>query len=108
MRRLGLTSLATVLALGAATPAPAGAAAVKRCDGIGDTVWRLRAKGVDCDDARTLSAKWMETVAAGSGGGVVRVDGLRCVRSNPPGRGRAVRCAKHRGAVVVRFRYRMP
>jgi len=89
MKRLGLASLATVMALGILVPAPAGAAAAKSCDGIGDTVRTLRAKGMDCDNARTLSAKWMETVAAGSGGGVVRIDGLRCVRSNPPGPGGA-------------------
>jgi hypothetical protein len=107
MRRLLLPPLATLLALCAVAPAPA-AAALKRCDGIGDTVTKLRAKGIACDDARTLSAKWMETVAEGSGRGTVRIDGLRCVRSNPPGPGRAARCAKNRDAVVVRFRYRMP
>jgi hypothetical protein len=63
MTRLGLAPLATVLTLGVVVPAPAGAAPTKSCDGIGDAVTKLRAKGIDCDDARTLCAKWMETVA---------------------------------------------
>jgi hypothetical protein len=99
--------LAVVLALAVALAIPAPAAAAKRCEGIGDVIWRLRAKGPSCDDARTLAAKWAETAATG-GGRVVRIDGFRCVRSNPPGRGRAVRCAKRNGAVVVSFRYRLP
>ena len=100
-------SLVVAAVLTVALPTPAQAARTKRCDGIGDTVTRLRAKGFPCDDARTLSAKWVETAAAG-GGRVVRIDGFRCVRSNPPGPGRAVRCAKRDGAVVVTFRYRLP
>jgi hypothetical protein len=100
-----ISLVAVALALALAIPAPAAAA--KRCEGIGDVIWRLRAKGPSCDDARTLAAKWAETAATG-GGRVVRIDGFRCVRSNPPGRGRAVRCAKRNGAVVVSFRYRLP
>jgi hypothetical protein len=99
-------SLIVAVVLAVALPTPAQAGRTKRCDGIGDTVTRLRAKGFPCDDARTLSAKWVETAAAG-GGRVVRIDGFRCVRSNPPGPGRAVRCAKRDGAVVVAFRYRL-
>jgi hypothetical protein len=75
-------------------PTSANAARTKSCDGIGDT-------------ARTLAAKWVETAATG-GGRFVRIDGFRCARSNPPGPGRAVRCAKSNGAVVVSFRYRLP
>jgi hypothetical protein len=106
MKRLWIALLA-VSALALAQPSPANAARTKSCDGIGDTITKLRSKGPPCDDARTLSAKWVETVAAG-GGRVVRIDGFRCVRSNPPGPGRAVRCAKRDGAVVVAFRYRLP
>jgi hypothetical protein len=97
---------ATLLAL--ALPAPANAAGAKRCEGIGDTITKLRSKGFPCDDARTLSAVWAETAASGGGGRVVRIRGFRCVRSNPPGPGRAVRCAKRRGAVVVTFRFQRP
>lgn len=100
--------LAIVFALALALPTPASAARAKRCDGIGKTITKLRAKGLSCDTARTLSAKWAETAASGGGGRVVRIDGFRCVRSNPPGPGRAVRCAKRQGAVVVTFRYRSP
>jgi hypothetical protein len=88
-------------------PASASGARAKRCEGIGDTITRLRAKGPSCDTARTLSAKWAET-AAQSGKRVLRIDGFRCVRSNPPGPGRAVRCAKRGGAVVVAFRFHRP
>ena len=98
--------LLVAIALVFALPTPANAARTKSCDGIGDTVTRLRSKGPPCDTARTLSAKWVETAAAG-GGRVVRIDGFRCVRSNPPGPGRAARCAKRNGAVVVAFRYRL-
>jgi len=94
-----------VIVLALALPTPADAARTKRCDGIGKTITKLRSKGWACDDARTLSAKWAETAAAG-GGRVVRIEGFRCVRRNPPGPGRAVRCAKRKGAVVVAFRFR--
>ena len=100
---LAVSALTLVLAL----PSVANAARTKSCDGIGDTVTKLRSKGPPCDTARTLSAKWVETAAAGAGGNVVRIDGFRCERSNPPGPGRAVRCAKRDGAVVVSFRYRL-
>jgi hypothetical protein len=100
-------SLVVAVVLAVALPTPAQAARTKSCDGIGDTVTRLRAKGFPCDDARTLSAKYVETAATG-GGRVVRIDGFRCVRSNPPGPGRAVRCGKRDGAVAVTFRYRLP
>lgn len=106
MRQLRIVLLAAAL-LAIALPAPAHAARVKRCDGIGDTITKLRSKGPPCDDARTLAAKWAETAASG-GGRVVRIDGFRCVRRNPPGPGRAVRCTKRNGAVVVSFRFRRP
>ena len=106
MKRLRNSLLAAV-ALAVALPTPAQAARAKSCDGIGDTITRLRAKAFPCDDARTLAAKYVETAATG-GGRVVRIDGFRCVRSNPPGPGRAVRCGKRDGAVVVTFRYRLP
>ena len=96
-------ALLAATALTVAVPAPASAA--KRCEGIGDTITKLRAKGYPCDSAWTLSAKWAETAASG-GGRVVRIDGFRCVRRNPPGPGRAVRCAKRDGSVVVSFRFR--
>lgn len=97
---LGLTLFALAL------PAPASAARTKSCEGIGDTITKLRSKGQPCDDARTLAAMWAET--AGSGGGrVERIDDFRCVRSNPPGPGGAVRCSKGKGAYVVTFRYRL-
>ncbi len=107
MSRLRLAVLAT-LALAVALPAPAHAASVKRCEGIGDTITKLRAKGPPCDSARTLAAKWAETAASGRAGRVVRIDGFRCVRRNPPGPGRAARCSKRKGAVFVAFRYRLP
>jgi hypothetical protein len=106
MTRLRIALLA-VIALALALPVPAQAARTKSCPGIGDTITKLRSKGPPCDDARTLSAKWAETAATG-GGRVVRIDGFRCVRRNPPGPGLAVRCAKRKGAVVVSFRYRAP
>jgi hypothetical protein len=106
MKQLRISLLVAVV-LAVALPTPAQAARTKSCDGIGDTITRLRAKGFPCDDARTLSAKYAETAATG-GGRIVRIDGFRCVRSNPPGPGRAVRCAKRNGAVVVTFRYRLP
>ena len=107
MHQLRIALFAALL-LAVAVPAPAHAARAKRCDGIGDTITKLRSKGFPCDSARTLSAKWVETAASGGGGRVVRIDGFRCVRSNPRGAGRAVRCAKRDGAVVVTFRYRLP
>ncbi len=100
MKRLLLAVTVLVVAL----PAPASAGLVKRCDGIGDTITKLRAKGYPCDSARTLAARWAETGAPR----VVRVEGFRCVRRNPPGPGRAVRCAKRGGAVLVAFRFRRP
>jgi hypothetical protein len=108
MKLLRLSLLAMILVV-LALPATAGAAAAaKRCEGIGDTITKLRSKGFPCDDARTLSAVWAETAASGNAGRVERIRGFRCVRSNPPGPGRAVRCAKRNGAVVVRFRARLP
>jgi hypothetical protein len=101
--RIGLIGL-VLLAL--ALPAPASAARAKSCEGIGETITKLRSKGQPCDEARTLAAMWAETVASG-GGRVERIDGFRCVRSNPPGPGGAVRCAKGGGAYVVTFRYRL-
>jgi hypothetical protein len=86
----------------------AGAARAKRCDGIGNTITKLRAKGVACDPARTLAARWAETAASGRGGRVVRIEGFRCVRRNPPGPGVAVRCGKRGGALLVTFRFRRP
>ncbi len=84
------------------------AAKTKRCEGIGETVTKLRAKGIGCDDARTLSAKWAETVVGGNGGSTTRIDDFQCKRSNPPGPGVSVRCAKNDGAVTVAFRFRNP
>lgn len=101
MKRIRIALLAAVV-LAIALPAPASAARAKSCDGIGHTITKLRSKGWSCDDARTLSAKWADT--ATPRGRVVRIDGLRCVRRNPPGPGRAVRCAKNNDAVVVAFR----
>lgn len=98
---LGAVLLAVVL------PTPANAARPERCDGIGDTITKLRSKGQPCDAARTLAAKWAETAAAG-GRRASEIDGFRCARSNPPGPGRAVRCSKRGGALVVAFRYRLP
>jgi hypothetical protein len=106
MKHLRIALLA-VIALAVALPAPASAARVKRCDGIGKTITKLRSKGPPCDTAQTLAAKWVETYAA-SGRPVARLEGFRCVRRNPPGPGRAVRCTKREGAVLVAFRYRMP
>ena len=106
MKQLRMALLA-LLVLAVALPAPANASRIKRCDGIGKTITKLRAKGYPCDDARTLAAKWVETAAAG-GGPVARLDGFRCVRRNRPGPGRAVRCTKRDGAVLVAFRYRLP
>jgi hypothetical protein len=83
MKQLRIALLA-VIVLAVALPAPANASRIKRCDGIGKTITKLRAKGYPCDSARTLSAKWVETAAAG-GGPVARLDGFRCVRRNPPG-----------------------
>lgn len=106
MKDLRIALLAAIL-LAVALPAPAHAARTKSCDGIGDTITKLRSKGPPCDTARTLSAKWAETAATG-GGRVVRIDGFRCMRRNPPGPGWAVRCAKRNGAVAVSFRFRSP
>jgi hypothetical protein len=106
MKQLRLALLAVIL-LVLALPAPANASRIKPCDGIGSTITKLRAKGPPCDTARTLAAKWAETAASG-GGRVIRLDGFRCVRRNPPGPGRAVRCTKRRGAVLVAFRARLP
>ncbi|HKO39388.1 MAG TPA: hypothetical protein VJU14_13570 [Solirubrobacterales bacterium] len=100
------TALFGLILLAFALPAPASAAATKSCQGIGDTITKLRSRGQPCDEARTLAAMWAETVASG-GGRVERVDDFRCVRSNPPGPGGAVRCAKDGGASVVTFRYRL-
>jgi hypothetical protein len=100
-------ALATVIVVAVALPAPAAASRVKRCDGIGDNITKLRSKGQPCDTARTLAAKWVETAAA-SGRPVTRLEGFRCVRTNPPGPGRAVRCTKRNGALLVAFRYRLP
>ena len=107
MTSLRCALLATI-ALAVALPAPAHAARAKSCEGIGDTITKLRAKGPPCDTARTLAAKWAETAASGGAGRVVRIDGFRCVRRDPPGPGRAVRCTKRKGAVFVAFRYRAP
>lgn len=105
MRKVWVVLLA-VLAVGAIASAPASAARTKSCEGIGSIVTKLRSKGMPCDDARTLSAKWLETLASG-GKAVERIDGFRCERSNPPGPGRAVRCAKRKGALVVSWRYQL-
>jgi hypothetical protein len=106
MRLMRIVLLGAIV-LTLALPASANAAKTKRCDGIGDTITKLRSKGPPCDTARTLAAKWAETAATG-GGRVIRIDGFRCVRRNPPGPGRAVRCGKNDGAVVVSFRFRSP
>jgi hypothetical protein len=106
MGRLKLVLLAVVVGA-LVLPSSASAARTKSCDGIGQTITKLRSKGPSCDTARTLSAKWAETAVV-SGARVVRIDGFRCVRSNPPGPGVAVRCAKRNGAVVVKFRFRRP
>jgi hypothetical protein len=100
-------ALAAVIVLAVALPAPANAGRIKRCEGIGDTITKLRSKGQPCDTARSLAARWVETAAA-SGRPVARLEGFRCVRSNPPGPGRAVRCTKRNGALLVAFRYRLP
>jgi hypothetical protein len=105
MKLLRVTLLGLVL-LAVALPASAGAGGTKRCEGIGETITKLRSKGQSCDDARTLAAMWAETVAAG-GDRVERIHDYRCVRSNPPGPGGSVRCAKDNGALVVSFRYRL-
>src|ERR1044072_9721722 len=99
MKPLRLSLLGLVL-LAIALPATASAGGTKRCEGIGATITKLRSKGEPCDDARTLAALWAET--AGTGGKrVEQIHGFRCVRSNPPGPGVAVRCAKDDGATVV-------
>lgn len=98
--------LPCLILLAAALPAPAEAARTKSCESIGDTITQLRSKGQPCDEARTLAAMWAETVASG-GGRVERIHGFRCVRSNPPGPGGAVRCAKNDGAFLVTFHYRL-
>lgn len=90
----------------AAVPAAASADRTQRCEGIGDTITKLRSMGQPCDDARTLAAMWAEEVASG-GGRVEWIHDFRCVRSNPPGPGGAVRCSKGDGAFVVAFRYRL-
>jgi hypothetical protein len=54
--RLFLPAALLVLAL--ILPAPASAARTKSCEGIGDTITKLRTKGIACDDAVTLAAKW--------------------------------------------------
>ncbi|MDX6624840.1 MAG: hypothetical protein QOE75_2772 [Solirubrobacterales bacterium] len=99
-------SLLGLILLAVALPASASADRSMRCEGIGETITKLRSKGQPCDDARTLAAMWAETVASG-GNRVERIHGYRCVRSNPPGPGGAVRCAKDDGAFVVAFRYRL-
>lgn len=98
--------LPSLILLAVTLPAPAAAARAKSCEGIGDTITKLRSKGQPCDEARTLAAMWAETVASG-GGRVERIHGYRCVRSDPPGPGGAVRCAKQNGAFLVTFRYRL-
>lgn len=98
--------LPSLILLAVALPAPASAARTKSCEGIGDTITKLRSKGQPCDEARTLAAMWAETVASG-GGRVERINGFRCVRSNPPGPGGAVRCVRNEGAFLVTFRYRL-
>jgi hypothetical protein len=106
MRLIRIVLLGAIV-LTLALTATANAAQTKRCEGIGDTITKLRSKGPPCDSARTLAAKWAETAATG-GGRVIRIDGFRCVRRNPPGPGQAVRCGKRDGAVVVSFRFRAP
>ncbi|HYH53022.1 MAG TPA: hypothetical protein VD761_02740 [Solirubrobacterales bacterium] len=100
-------SLLSLILLAVALPAPASANGGKRCEGIGDTITKLRSKGQPCDEARTLAAKWAETFVTGSGN-VGQIEGFRCVRSNSPGPGSAVRCAKGNGAFLVTFRFRPP
>lgn len=102
MTRIRLALLVGVVLAIVLPAAPASAARAKSCEGIGKTITNLRSKGWSCGDARTLSAKWADT--ATPRGRVVTIDGMRCVRSDPPGPGRAVRCAKRKGAVVVSFR----
>ncbi|HEX7293095.1 MAG TPA: hypothetical protein VF259_01000 [Solirubrobacterales bacterium] len=100
------TALLALALLAFALPTPASAARTKRCEGIGNTITMLRSKGRPCDEARTLAAMWAETVASG-GDRIEQIDDFRCVRSNPPGPGGAVRCARDGGATVVTFRYRL-
>jgi hypothetical protein len=104
MKPLRIPLLALILLV--ALPASAQAGSGKHCEGIGETITKLRSKGLSCDDARTLSAKWAETFAAGAGR-VEQIDGFRCVRSDPSGPGGAVRCARDKGAIVVSFRFRL-
>ena len=104
--RLLRTALLGLALLAAALPTAASADRAKSCEGIGTTITKLRSQGQPCDEARTLAAMWAETVASG-GGRVERIHGFRCVRSNPPGPGGAVRCAKGNGAFLVTFRYRL-
>jgi hypothetical protein len=106
MKPLRVSLLGLVL-LAVALPAAASAERTKRCEGIGDTITKLRSKGQPCDDAQTLAAMWAETAATG-GARVEQIHGFRCVRSNPPGPGVAVRCAKDDGAFVAAFRFRQP
>ena len=109
MKTSYLLFLAAFLVLALTLPFSASAApATKRCEGIGDTISKLRAKGIGCDDAQTLAAKWAETVVGGSGGSTVKIDGLQCKRSDPPGPGVAVRCGKDNGALTVTFLFRNP
>lgn len=89
-----------------ALPSAASADRLRRCEGIGRSITQLKAKGIDCDAARTMSAKWAETAASRGAARVVRIDGARCVRSRPPAK--AVRCSARREALVVSFRYRLP
>ncbi|HST70383.1 MAG TPA: hypothetical protein VLI94_12090 [Solirubrobacterales bacterium] len=105
MKLLRIALLSLIL-VAVALPTSASAARTKSCAGIGDTITKLRSKGQPCDEARTLAAMWAETVASG-GGRVERIDDFRCVRSNPPGPGGAVRCSRDKGAYVVTFRYRL-
>ncbi len=69
--RLAMTlpriALLAAIILAVAVPTSAGAAHAKRCEGIGDTITKLRAKQLRGDTARTLSAKWAETAAGGGG-----------------------------------------
>lgn len=106
MKPLRIILLGLIL-LAVALPAPASAGATKRCEGIGETITKLRSKGQPCDDARTLAAMWAETFASG-GKRVETIHGYRCVRSDPPGPGVSVRCAKDNGAFVASFRFRPP
>lgn len=99
--------LPVLVLLAAALPAPASAARTKSCTGIGDTITKLRSKGQPCDEARTLAAMWAETAASG-GGRVERIHGFRCVRSDSPGPGGSVRCARQNGTLLVTFHYKLP